>query len=58
LPDQFDRFGSVGCLSEHFEVCLRFQKAPQAIAENGMVVSDYQTNLVTFSKVHAVLPRS
>jgi hypothetical protein len=44
LPRQSYGFGTVGSLTQHLQIRFGFQKAPQAIPENWMVVGDYDTN--------------
>jgi hypothetical protein len=44
LPSQSYRFGAIGRFTDHFQIRLSFEKPKQAIAENWMVVGDYDTH--------------
>jgi hypothetical protein len=44
LPGQANGFGPVAGFADDLEVGFRLQKAPQAIAEDGMVIRNHNSN--------------
>ncbi len=58
LLDKLYRLGPVRGFAQDLHLRFRFQQPAQAVAENRMVIGNYQAHWLRLSKIHSAIPRS